>query len=49
MLDSLPSCEVINHGDPCEDGASTNNAFARFLPNTLSSRAQVFEFAALML
>jgi len=28
MLDSLPGCSLINHGDSCEDGASANRSFA---------------------
>lgn len=28
MLDSLPECSLINHGDSCEDGASANKVFA---------------------
>ncbi len=49
MLDSLPGCSLINHGDSCEDGASTNQAFARFQPNAAALRSAVFEFAALMM
>ncbi len=49
MLDSLPSCEIINHGDSCEDGAAMNKVFASFQPNAQALRATVFEFASLML
>ncbi len=49
MLDSLPGCAIINHGNSCEDGADTNRTFARFQPNALALRSEVFEFSALML
>lgn len=49
MLDSLPECSIINHGNSCEDGADTNRAFARFQPNALALRSEVFELSALML
>ncbi len=49
MLDSLPGCSLINNGESCEDGASTNQAFSRFQPNVSALRSSVFEFAALMM
>lgn len=49
MLDALPDCSIINHGDACEDGADMNTAIASFQPNSFALRASVFEFAALML
>lgn len=49
MLDSLPGCSLINHGESCEDGASTNQVFSRFQPNVVAVRSLVFEFAALMM
>jgi hypothetical protein len=49
MLDSLPDCSLINHGDSCEDGASTNQVFARFQPNESALRSSVFDFSALMM
>ncbi len=47
-MDSLPNCLIINHGISCEDGAGTNAAIARFTPNSVALRSEVFEFAALM-
>lgn len=49
LLDSLPDCYLVNHGNSCQDGASTNKAFAQFQPNELAIRAGVFEYAALMM
>lgn len=47
-MDSLPSCLIINHGISCEDGATSNTAIARFVPNQAALRSEVFEFAAIM-
>jgi hypothetical protein len=49
MLDSLPNCLFINHGVSCEDGASTNYVFSRFMPNEFLSRSDAFEYAVLLL
>lgn len=48
MLDSLPSCNIIFHGELCEDGADMNTVFAQFWPNTVALRSEVFEYAALL-
>ncbi len=49
MIDSLPDCSLINQGNSCEDGATTNQVFGAFQPNRVALRSEVFEFAALML
>jgi protein-disulfide isomerase len=49
MIDSLPDCSLMNHGESCEDGSSANQVFARFQPNISAVRSSVFEFAALMM
>lgn len=48
MMDSLPSCLIINHGVSCEDGATFNTAIAKFKPNSVALRSEAFEFAAIM-
>lgn len=49
ILDSLPNCLFINHGVSCEDGASTNYVFSRFMPNEFLSRSDAFEYAVLII
>lgn len=49
MIDSLPDCSIIYHGNTCEDGATANQVFGAFQPNRVALRSEVFEFAALML